>query len=230
MKAFKEPINYEGLEEELHEALRADELYALQNDAKFRAIEQSVPTYEDFRQMVNAAHLKPLERKDVTPKLGVKWNAIADDRKYSQSMKGGTKKTSGQEPTEQLIFGAIPKDSHEFLKVWKNLDCEKRIRLLNETRPILTSEIFRSEIPPNVLNECIVACLESLETPDSEKSVMKILSTLSECNRFKLAIEFMSPRDKSTCRELFQALRKQSGNVESETILRNLEATYLVEI
>lgn len=52
MKAFKEPINYQGLEEELHEALRADELYSLQNDAKFRAIEQSVPTYEDFRQMV----------------------------------------------------------------------------------------------------------------------------------------------------------------------------------
>ena len=46
------PIDYKSLEEELREALRADELYKLQNDAKLRAVEQNVPTYEDFRQMV----------------------------------------------------------------------------------------------------------------------------------------------------------------------------------
>lgn len=37
---------------ELLEALKEDELYKLQNDAKIRAVEQNVPTYEDFRQMV----------------------------------------------------------------------------------------------------------------------------------------------------------------------------------
>ena len=52
MNVLKDPIDYEGLERELHEALRADELYSLQNEAKFRAIEQSVPKYEDFREMV----------------------------------------------------------------------------------------------------------------------------------------------------------------------------------
>lgn len=36
---------------ELLEALKEDELYKLQNDAKIRAVEQNVPTYEDFRQM-----------------------------------------------------------------------------------------------------------------------------------------------------------------------------------
>lgn len=52
MSALKAPIDYKSLEEELHEALVADELYKLQNDAKIRAIEQGVPTYEHFRQMV----------------------------------------------------------------------------------------------------------------------------------------------------------------------------------
>ena len=34
---------------------------------------------------VNAAHLKPLDRKDMTPKVGVKWNSVATDRKNLQS-------------------------------------------------------------------------------------------------------------------------------------------------
>lgn len=52
MSALKAPIDYRNLEEELHAALAADELYKLQNDAKIRAVEQAVPTYEHFRQMV----------------------------------------------------------------------------------------------------------------------------------------------------------------------------------
>lgn len=46
------------MELELLEALRADELYKLQNDAKLRAVEQKVPTYEDFRQLVSVFYLK----------------------------------------------------------------------------------------------------------------------------------------------------------------------------
>lgn len=45
------------MEVELLEALRADELYKLQNDAKLRAVEQKVPTYEDFRQLVSVFYL-----------------------------------------------------------------------------------------------------------------------------------------------------------------------------
>lgn len=54
MSGLKAPIDYRNLEKELHAALAADELYKLQNDAKIRAIEQTVPTYEHFRQMVIA--------------------------------------------------------------------------------------------------------------------------------------------------------------------------------
>lgn len=46
-------IDYGSLKTELEQALRADQLYRLQNDAKLRAVEQNVPTYDDFRQMVN---------------------------------------------------------------------------------------------------------------------------------------------------------------------------------
>lgn len=52
MSVLKAPIDLKSLEEELQAALAADELYKLQNDAKIRAVEQGVPTYEHFRQMV----------------------------------------------------------------------------------------------------------------------------------------------------------------------------------
>jgi hypothetical protein len=52
MSILKKPIDYKMLESELDAALKADELYKLQNDAKIRAIEQRVPTYDDFRNIV----------------------------------------------------------------------------------------------------------------------------------------------------------------------------------
>lgn len=53
MSILKSPIDYKVLQEELYEELKANELYNLQNDAKIRAVEQGVPTYEHFRQMVS---------------------------------------------------------------------------------------------------------------------------------------------------------------------------------
>lgn len=52
MSKLRLPIDYKNMQLELLEALKEDELYKLQNDAKIRAVEQNVPTYEDFRQMV----------------------------------------------------------------------------------------------------------------------------------------------------------------------------------
>uniref|UniRef100_A0A8C6QHZ6 Coiled-coil domain containing 103 n=1 Tax=Nannospalax galili TaxID=1026970 RepID=A0A8C6QHZ6_NANGA len=68
-------IDFKALEKELQAALAADEKYKRENAAKLRAVEQRVPSYEEFRGIVLASHLKPLEKKD---KLGGKrtvlWN------------------------------------------------------------------------------------------------------------------------------------------------------------
>ncbi len=45
----EEGINLGRLERELVSAVEADRRYSRENDAKFRAIKQKVPTYEDFR-------------------------------------------------------------------------------------------------------------------------------------------------------------------------------------
>lgn len=42
-------INFKILEQDLEEAIIADEKYARENSAKFRAVEQRVATYDEFR-------------------------------------------------------------------------------------------------------------------------------------------------------------------------------------
>lgn len=61
-----EGIDFRKLEKELALAVEADEKYLRENDAKFRAVNQRVGSYEEFRDIVSAAHLQPLERKDIT--------------------------------------------------------------------------------------------------------------------------------------------------------------------
>lgn len=61
-----EGIDFQRLEKELVLAVEADAKYDRENSAKFRAVEQKVGCYEEFRDIVSAAHLKPLDRKDIT--------------------------------------------------------------------------------------------------------------------------------------------------------------------
>ncbi|KAJ8254573.1 hypothetical protein COCON_G00211850 [Conger conger] len=69
-----EVINFSALEKELQAALEADRKYRRENDAKFRAIHQNVGSYEEFRDIVLASHLKPLEKTDKTGQRRQPWN------------------------------------------------------------------------------------------------------------------------------------------------------------
>lgn len=42
-------IDFHALEKELEEAIATDEKYQRENDAKFRAVNQKVSSYEEFR-------------------------------------------------------------------------------------------------------------------------------------------------------------------------------------
>jgi hypothetical protein len=62
--AEDEGIDFRKLEKELALAVEADAKYQRENAAKFRAVEQRVGSYEEFKDIVAASHLKPLEKKD----------------------------------------------------------------------------------------------------------------------------------------------------------------------
>lgn len=60
------------------ENVKTEELYNLQNDAKLRAV-TSTKTYEEFKDIVDAAHLRPLDKfdkKNAKTKSRL-WNTLA---------------------------------------------------------------------------------------------------------------------------------------------------------
>lgn len=60
--------------------VKEDDLYHLQNDAKLRAV-LSTTSYDEFKNIVDAAHLRPLDKFDKqNPRTRSRlWNTMARD-------------------------------------------------------------------------------------------------------------------------------------------------------
>lgn len=111
---MSDEIDASRLCKQLGEAVEADEVYWRENDAKFRAVRQKVSSYEEFRDIVKAAHLQPLEKKDLTRVTYDKqpWNSCinSDNSLCSHS-------TTLKLPNK-------PRNSQEFLREWRKLDTD----------------------------------------------------------------------------------------------------------
>ncbi|XP_065370521.1 coiled-coil domain-containing protein 103 [Calliphora vicina] len=75
-KITAEELQY--LEEMCLETLKSGELHTLRNEAKLRAV-NNTKSYDEFKDIVDAAHLKPISRQD---KMNSKtknrlWNSAA---------------------------------------------------------------------------------------------------------------------------------------------------------
>ncbi|XP_014610041.1 PREDICTED: coiled-coil domain-containing protein 103 [Polistes canadensis] len=239
MSILKSPIDYKILQDELYEALKADELYKLQNDAKIRAVEQGVPTYEHFRQMVNGAHLKALEPKDTKSKSNslALWNSMSTNhRSECLPLMYETNETKLNEEKVNEFANTIPKDYKTFIQMWRNTNDSKiKFFYLYNTRDILKDKIFYSEIPPFYLTDIINTCLEhqkqeSLKVEEL-KGIIEILTTLSKCNRFNLAINFMSDNEKENCSQLLQSLKDKVKDKEialEQNVITSLIKNYQI--
>ncbi|XP_062132825.1 coiled-coil domain-containing protein 103 [Drosophila sulfurigaster albostrigata] len=69
------------LRDDCLQRLRDDEIYYLRNDAKLRAV-NNTQNYEEFKDIVDAAHLRPVTRQD---KANAKtknrlWNSAASEQ------------------------------------------------------------------------------------------------------------------------------------------------------
>merc|ERR1712080_587006 len=71
-----EDVNFSRLEKEFISAQSTDEKYTRENDAKFRAVHQKVKSYEEFRDIVAASHLCPVDMNDLSKleKHNQPWN------------------------------------------------------------------------------------------------------------------------------------------------------------
>ncbi|XP_045841423.1 coiled-coil domain-containing protein 103 [Meles meles] len=236
-------IDFKALEKELQAALTADEKYKRENAAKLRAVEQRVASYEEFRGIVLASHLKPLERKDkIGGKRTVAWNCRATQRETSQD-------EATEVSQEKTLFQ--PETSADFYRDWRRhlrSGPERYEALLQLGGPKL-GHLFQTDVGFGLLGELLVALADQVR-PVDRLVVLGILRSLAGTGRFALNLSLLSPTERERCRGLFQKLQttsaprptmeglsqkergleEQPGELqEEERLLQELRALYQVD-
>ncbi|NWU89418.1 CC103 protein, partial [Upupa epops] len=187
------------LERELLAAVAADEQQRRVNEAKLRAVRQRVPSYEQFRNIVLASHLKPLEKKDKQDKRRkVLWNPCAAHAK--------TPSASDVEMPQEL--DQLPRTSVEFHRDWRRClkSSEAKYRVLLELGGKALGRIFQADLGFGLLGEFLVVLAENV-CPADRAAVLQILQSLSGTKRFGLNVDLLSEAEKESSRALFRKLQ-----------------------
>ncbi|XP_036445935.1 coiled-coil domain-containing protein 103 isoform X2 [Colossoma macropomum] len=193
----REIIDFSALERELQAAVEADKKYQRENDAKFRAIHQKVATYEEFRDIVLASHLKPLDKRDKAEAPRKQpWNSVAAGR---------TEKTG---PTPEMVQSPLsdfqPRTASEFMRDWRRFGggpLEKYGLLLRLGGDVLQG-LFSAEVGFGLLGEFLVLLAQCLQ-PGDEAAVTGLLEGLSKTGRFGLNVSLLSQAEQEACKSLF---------------------------
>ncbi|XP_032125885.1 coiled-coil domain-containing protein 103 isoform X1 [Sapajus apella] len=236
-------IDFKALEKELQAALTADEKYKRENAAKLRAVEQRVASYEEFRGIVLASHLKPLERKDkMGGKRTVPWNCHTVQGRTFQDV--ATEISPEKTPLQ-------PETSADFYRDWRRRlrsGPERYQALLQLGGPKL-GRLFQTDVGFGLLGELLVALADHVR-PADRAAVLGILRSLATTGRFTLNLSLLSHVERERCKCLFQKLQtmgtprpmkeglsweeqgleEQSGRLqEEERLLQELLGLYQVD-
>lgn len=212
-------IDVGKVEKELVTALEADRKYSRENDAKFRAVNQRVATYEEFRDIVKASHLNCLDRDDISGKKARKqpWNPLATSLEEGSGF-------HGDPPSDETHTYPNITNLQEFMREWKRLKetpKDQYLFLLNIGSDHLYS-LFKTEISI-LLGEFLTVLNLCFTTEDSD-AVVKILRQLSACSRFKLALGFLRKDQKRAAEELVAKLK--GGGVSEDNRTEELFKMY----
>lgn len=209
-------INFSALETELHAAIEEDAKYWQENDAKFRAIEQRVATYDEFRDLVKASNLKPLDKTEKLSSFQSKrssiWNSLAPKKKQGIEM----------ETTQPCSQSMIQQDDHvptttlEFVRQWRPLDICDRLLLLKLIGAQNVGQLVKSEIPVGMLGEILQALLAFPSNTPDIVFVVRLLESLTEAKRFNLSLQFLSSVEKATCKQLMEKLNSSFQNRQQD--------------
>ncbi|XP_064329053.1 coiled-coil domain-containing protein 103 [Phalacrocorax carbo] len=191
-----------ALERELRAAVAADERRERENDAKLRALHQRVPSYEEFRNIVLASHLKPLEKKDKMGKrMNVLWNPCAARTKAPQA--------SDMEIPQEL--DQLPGTSAEFYRDWRRClrSGKEKYQLLLELGGKALGRMFQADLGFGLLGEFLTVLAEHVCHEDRD-AILQILESLSRTKRFGLNVDLLSESEKESSRDLFRKLQSMS--------------------
>uniref|UniRef100_A0A8C0FXG6 Coiled-coil domain containing 103 n=1 Tax=Chelonoidis abingdonii TaxID=106734 RepID=A0A8C0FXG6_CHEAB len=204
-------IDFCALERELQAAVAADEKYQRENDAKFRAVHQKVASYEEFRDIVLASHLKPLEKKDkMRKKKNLLWNSYATQANGKQDREMELAQVRRKTPSG---WDGLPETSADFYRYWRRClkSGQEKCQFLFQLGGKGLGRIFQADVGFGLLGEFLVVLAEHACREDRE-AVLQILQSLCGTKRFGLNVALLSQVEKDSCRDLFAKLQSMSRN------------------
>jgi len=237
MEQEKFTVDYNKIQNEVKNAVKAEKRYWTENDAKFRAIAQHVPTYEDFRQIVLASHLKPLDKGESLQENMTKgnkvWNSIADSSKHQINVKD----EGDHANNKQALVNSQPKNNLEFLKIWRKLDENKDTNAKWEFIKNLDQNSLHQlcQLNGELLGRFLILFKEKCtEISDKELSenenrlytniILEMLQQFSRCNRFELNKMFLKSEEIQACKNVLLFI--ENSKLIDEDEFKKLENLY----
>ena len=256
MSTEKFNVNKEQIENQVKKEILAEQKYWQQNSAKLRAVEQRVPTYEDFRQMVLASHLKPLDKgesfRDNLNRNNV-WNSLANTNSSDPNFENLLKESNAElEKQKEILINNKPKSSLDFIKTWNLIedkhDEKTKWQFLNKLGADSIKSIFKAEINGDMLGKFIILFEKKLseQIENEEKldiSFMKenldlifdLLKCFIQCKRFSLNLMFLKESEINALKRIISFFENKS-NIEknkltfyevNEECIKYLKSSYL---
>lgn len=209
-------VDFKVLETELQNAIQEDFKYWRENSAKLRAVNQRVSSYDEFRDIVKAAHLKPLEKCDKLGGGGIKqngciWNSlVCRENEYCVQ--------ADKEPTQDNTVPGLNKatkhqnsmNTLQLLNGFVFLTREEKIELLKRlgTGELVITEI---EIPMGVLGNIVETLADVMESHNDNIHIANVIDVLANSKRFRLSLDFLTATEKKNFAELVKKMQLQSN-------------------
>ncbi|XP_056368006.1 coiled-coil domain-containing protein 103 [Oenanthe melanoleuca] len=190
-----------ALQRELRAALAEDERRQREGEAKLRALRQGVPDYGQFREIVLASHLKPLEKKDrLGQRRNVLWNPCAAPAKAAP-----TRTVEIPQELEQL-----PRTAAEFHRDWRRCfqSGTEKYQFLLELGGEALGRIFQADVGFGLLGEFLTVLAEHI-CPGDRRAILQVLQSLAGTGRFGLNVALLSQAEKESSQDLFRKLQSR---------------------
>ncbi|CAF0903116.1 unnamed protein product [Didymodactylos carnosus] len=200
-------INFRKLAENFSKEKQAETVYWQRNSAKFRAIEQRCASYDEFRQIVAASHLKPLDKNETLTfehYKQVSWNqqAARQDSASATTLPAITTATS---PIQSKTFVHLPKYLPEFILQWRRCQTSAmKFEYLKQYDLSTLEKIFQTDFTTELLND-LTQIYES-NSYDNAQIIVQLLAIIVNAKRFQLTKGFFTEIEKHNLDKLFSHL------------------------
>lgn len=215
MSKQMKPIDLRKLATNFANEKSKEDRYWQRNDAKFRAVHQRCTNYDEFRQIVEAAHLRPLDRNETLnlERRPIAWNQPA--AKDSSDDIVLPSELTGQYPIRFLT----PKNLTEFLQQWRRIRNEMKFNYLHQLDNL--DKLFLIDIPTDFLHELFLL-YQSNNSLDDAELIVNILCYLIKSKRFELMKSFLTEQNHFELDQLFSRLCSFVQLRYSVFLLRNI--------